>query len=67
MYVGASLEVARARPVIPVWRGERVDGNATIPAGAVYFGVDSPLGPLYLGFGYSSRDNSALYLYLGRP
>ena len=67
MYFGASLEVARARPVIPVWRGELVDGKVTVPAGSVYFGVDSPLGPLYLGFGYSSRDNSAVYLFLGRP
>ena len=67
MYFGASLEVARARPVIPVWKGELVEGKLTIPAGAVYFGVDSPLGPLYLGFGYSSRDNSAVYLFLGRP
>jgi NTE family protein len=67
MYFGASLEAARARPVIPVWRGEVVTGKVTIPAGAVYVGIDSPLGPLYLGFGYSSRDNSAVYLYLGRP
>ena len=67
MYFGASLEAARARPLIPVWRGELVTGKVTIPAGAVYVGIDSPLGPLYLGFGYSSRDNSAVYLYLGRP
>jgi NTE family protein len=67
MYFGASLEAARARPVIPVWGGELVDGKVTIPAGSLYVGIDSPLGPLYLGFGYSSRDNSALYLFLGRP
>ena len=67
MYFGASLEAARARPVIPVWQGELVDGKVTVPAGSVYLGVDSPLGPLYLGFGYSSRDNSAVYLFLGRP
>jgi NTE family protein len=67
IYFGASLEAARARPFFPVWRGEVVDGRVTIPAGALYVGIDSPLGPLYLGFGYSSRDNSAVYLYLGRP
>jgi NTE family protein len=67
IYFGASLEAARARPFFPVWRGEVVDGKVTIPAGALYVGIDSPLGPLYLGFGYSSRDNSAVYLYLGRP
>jgi NTE family protein len=67
MYFGASLEAARARPFIPVWRGEFVEDKVTIPAGALYVGIDSPLGPLYLGFGYSSRDHSAVYLYLGRP
>jgi len=67
MYFGASLEAARARPVIPVWRGERVNGKVTVPAGALYVGIDSPLGPLYLGFGYSNRDSSAVYLFLGRP
>lgn len=67
IYFGASLEVARAKPVIPVWRGEVVTGPVTIPAGAVYMGIDSPLGPLYLGFGYAGRDNSAVYLFLGRP
>jgi NTE family protein len=67
IYFGVSLEAARARPVVPLWRGEIVQGKVTIPAGSVYVGVDSPLGPLYLGFGYSSRDNSAVYLYLGRP
>jgi NTE family protein len=67
MYFGASLEAARARPFIPVWRGEFVEDKVTIPAGALYVGIDSPLGPLYLGFGYSSRDNAAVYLYLGRP
>jgi len=67
MYFGASLEAARARPFIPVWRGEFVEDKVTIPAGALYVGIDSPLGPLYLGFGYSSRDQSAVYLYLGRP
>jgi NTE family protein len=67
MYVGASLEAGRAKPVIPVWQGERVDGYVTIPAGSVYFGVDSPLGPLYIGFGYANKDNRAIYLFLGRP
>jgi NTE family protein len=67
VYFGASLEAGRARPVVPVWKGEVVDGKVTIPAGSVYVGIDSPLGPLYLGVGYSSRDNTAVYLYLGRP
>jgi NTE family protein len=66
MYFGASLEVARALPVIPVWEGKLVTEPVIIPAGALYVGIDSPLGPLYLGFGYANRENRAVYLYLGR-
>jgi NTE family protein len=67
VYAGASVEGARLKPVIPVWQGERVDGYLDVLAGSVYLGVDSPLGPLYVGFGYANRDNRAIYLFLGRP
>ena len=67
IYVGASIEAARLKPLIPIWEGERVDGYLTVPAGSVYLGIDSPLGPLYVGFGYANRDNRAIYLFLGRP
>jgi NTE family protein len=67
MYFGASAEAAYARPLIPLWHGKIVSGKIAIPAGSVYVGVDSPLGPLYVGFGYAGRDNMAVYLFLGRP
>lgn len=67
VYAGASIEGARLKPVIPVWQGERIDGYLNVLAGSVYLGIDSPLGPLYLGLGYANRDNRAVYLYLGRP
>jgi NTE family protein len=67
VYVGASAEVARLKPVIPVWQGQPVNGYLTVPAGSVYFGLDSPLGPLYVAFGYANKDNRAVYLFLGRP
>ncbi len=67
VFFGASLEGARLRPLVPIWRGEPVNGMLNIGAGSLYLGVDSPLGPLYVGFGYANRDNSAVYLYLGRP
>jgi NTE family protein len=66
-YLGASLEAATLRPLIPVWQGELVEGNLTVKAASVFLGVDSPLGPLYVGFGYANRDNMAVYLFLGRP
>ena len=34
---------------------------------AVYLAVDTPLGPIYLGYGRSSSANQALYLFLGLP
>ena len=65
--VGVSLEAARLQPLIPIWRGKQVNGDLTVGAGSLFVGVDSPLGPLYVGFGYANRDNIAVYLYLGRP
>jgi NTE family protein len=65
--VGASLEAARLRPLVPIWRGEIVSGDLTVMAGSIFVGVDSPLGPLFLGFGYANRDNKAVYLFLGLP
>ena len=29
--------------------------------------IDSPIGPLYLGYGRADDGNSSLYFYLGRP
>jgi NTE family protein len=67
VYLGASAEAARTKLLIPVWNGEPVDGYLNVLAGSVFLGVDSPLGPLYVGFGYSSKENRAVYLFLGRP
>jgi NTE family protein len=67
IYVGASLEAARLKPLIPIWRGSFVPGYLTVTAGSVFLGIDSPLGALYLAFGYSNSDNKAVYLFLGRP
>ena len=67
VHVGVSLEGARLNPAIPIWRGQAVSGDLNVYAGSVFMGIDSPLGPLYLGFGYANSDNKAVYLYLGRP
>jgi NTE family protein len=34
--------------------------------GSVFFGVDSPLGPVYLGVGFDEGGDRAFYLFLGR-
>jgi NTE family protein len=67
IYVGASLEASRLKPLVPIWRGSVVPGYLTVTAGSVFLGIDSPLGALYLAFGYSNSDNKAVYLFLGRP
>ena len=36
-------------------------------SGAVYVGGETPLGPVYLGYGRSDRGASSLYLFLGTP
>jgi len=62
LYGGASLEVGRMdKPLVP--------GNqeGTLYSGALLLGVDTPIGPLYLGYGRASRGFNAWYLYLGRP
>jgi NTE family protein len=33
---------------------------------SVFFGVDSPLGPVYLAVGYDEEGENAFYLFLGR-
>jgi NTE family protein len=60
IYAGASLEAGN------VWK--RADGTSTnglITSGSVYVGIDSKLGPIYLGYGRSGNNHSTIYLYIG--
>ena len=60
-YLGLALEVGNA------WntRGEMSFGSAHKDA-ALFLGLDTLLGPLYLGAGYDEAGSSAFYLFLGR-
>jgi NTE family protein len=60
--VGLSLEAGRARD-----RYTETGLNGWQQAGAVYLGGETPLGPLYLGYGYAKGGRSSLYLFLGLP
>jgi NTE family protein len=60
--VGASLEAGKARDR---FTETRLDGWQQ--AGAVYLGGETPLGPLYLGYGYAKGGHSSLYVFLGLP
>jgi NTE family protein len=62
VYGGFSLETGRMR-------GPLVPGNTEgwIRAGSVFLGLDTLLGPLYLGFGRASPGYNSFYLFLGKP
>jgi NTE family protein len=62
VYAGFSIEGGRmAKTLFP----DQAKGFLT--SGAIFLGVDSPLGPLYLAWGRSSDGASSAYVFLGRP
>jgi NTE family protein len=60
-YLGASVEAGN------VWqqRGAASFGGAR-KDGSLFLGIDSLLGPLYLGAGYDTAGTTSYYLFLGR-
>ena len=61
LYAGGSLEVGT------VWESlDRIEADAIIPAGSLFLGADTPLGPAYLGAGLSKDSHASLYLMLGK-
>ncbi|MCU6499266.1 hypothetical protein LPN04_15830 [Rugamonas sp. A1-17] len=61
-YVGASAELGRVGNTI-----DAQDGEQTVRSNALYIAIDTPLGPLYFGAGRASRNQTALYLLIGKP
>lgn len=62
MYFGASLEAGQ------VWaRRKSVDLNDLTVSGSLYLGANTPIGPLFLGYGGSDQGRGTAYLFLGRP
>ncbi|HEX6833136.1 MAG TPA: hypothetical protein VF132_06340, partial [Rudaea sp.] len=59
VYLGASAELGG------VWDTRRAIGSDAIPAGSVFLGVDTFLGPVFLGYGYARGGHSAAYLTFG--
>ncbi|MDP2784453.1 MAG: patatin-like phospholipase family protein [Sulfurimicrobium sp.] len=62
LYAGFSLELGKMRhPLVP--------GNTTdlLKSAAVFLATDSPIGPVYFGYGRAVDGNSSFYLYLGLP
>ena len=59
---GISFEIGRMRgPLIPD------NEQGILRSVALVLGMDTPVGPLYLGYGRVDRGYDSLYLFLGRP
>ena len=60
-YIGGSLEYGG------VWEDRDDIGRNGIAAGSVFVGADTPIGPLYIGYGHAEQGRNAAFFYLGRP
>ena len=59
-YIGASVEAGN------VWDSrEAVSVESLIYAGSVFVGIDSPLGPIFFGYGQAEGGNDSFYLSFG--
>ena len=59
-YIGASIETGN------VWNSrEAIDVDSLIYAGSIFVGIDSPLGPIFFGFGQAEGGNDSFYLSFG--
>lgn len=62
VYAGFSLEAGKyGTPLVPGGL------TGTLKSASVFLGADTPLGPLYFGYGHAADGNSSFYLFLGRP
>ncbi len=61
IYLGGTLESGN------VWENkDQITFGNTILAGSIFLGLDSFLGPVYIGYGNAEGDNQAVYFYLGK-
>lgn len=62
VYLGGTFETGR------VWaRREDTGFDGARPAGGLFAGADTVLGPIYAGVGVGYGGNTSLYVFLGRP
>jgi NTE family protein len=62
VYAGVSLETGN------VWHySDDISFSDLRTSGSVYAGAETPLGPVYLAWGYSKGGDNTFYFYLGNP
>jgi NTE family protein len=61
IFAGGTLELGN------VWQDSDHFGNGWIGAGSLFLGLDTYLGPLYLGFGAAEEGHRNAFIYLGAP
>lgn len=61
-YGGISLEVGKVgNPLVPG------NSDGLLKSASLFAAADSPIGPVYVGYGRAKDGNSSFYFYLGRP
>jgi NTE family protein len=61
VYAGISLEAGNT------WQEEKdIKLDSFIPAGSIFLGLDTLLGPVYVAYGYAEGGRDAFYFFLGR-
>jgi NTE family protein len=49
------------------WQHEETPAlSDLIPGFTAYLGAETPLGPMYMGYGYAEGGHQSLYVFLGR-
>ena len=61
LYAGVSLEAGNV-----FQNRDDISFSNAIYAGSLFLGADTPIGPVYLGYGYAEGGNDAFYVFLGR-
>ena len=62
IYLGATAEAGQ------VWAArDQIDFAELDVAGSLFIGIDSPIGPLYIGAGLAEGGNRSMYIFLGQP
>ena len=60
LHIGATIEAGNT------WdRRTDMAFDDLIYSGSVFLGLDTPMGPMFLGYGQTNQDDSAFYLHFG--